>query len=113
MKTKTILTIIGILIIIIVIQFFYFKSQNSFLVQQNLDLIEEKKVDLKKVRDSAFFKIEELTANSQITFDSILEISQEIKYFPYEKLIYVNRSLDDALDIISNYRYNEPAKREN
>ena len=112
MKTKTILIIIGILIIVIVGQYFYFKVKTSDLEQENLDLVEEKKVELKQVRDSAFVKIEELTINSQIAFDSILEISQKIKYVPYEKFIYADRNLDDALDIISNYQYNETPKRE-
>ena len=113
MKTKTILIIIGILIIIIGGQYFLYKSQNADKDQEILDLIEDKKVELKKVRDSAFFKIKELTINSQITFDSILEISQKIKYIPYEKLIYADRNLDDALDIISDYQYNGTSKREN
>lgn len=112
MKTKTILIIIGTLIIIIVAQFFYFKIKTSDLEQENLDLVEDKKDELKQVRDSAFWKITQLTIKSQITFDSILDISQEIKYIPYEKFIYADRNLDDALDIISNYKYNETPKRE-
>ncbi len=105
MKTKTILIGFLILIIIIVAQFFYFKMKTSDLEQENLDLQEEKKVELKQVRDSAFYKITELTINSKITFDSILEISKEIQYIPYERLIYADRNLDTALDIISNYNY--------
>ncbi len=110
MKTKTILILFSILIIIIGGQYFLYKSRNADKDQEILDLQEEKKTELKMVRDSAFFKIEELTINSQITFDSILEISQEIKYIPYEKLIYADRNLDDALDIISDYKYNKTAK---
>lgn len=111
-KNKTILIVFGILILAIVGQFFLYKNQKSFLEQENLDLKEEKKVEIKKVRDSAFAKIEEITISSKETFDSILNISQKIKYIPYEKLIYADRNLDDALDIISNYRYNETPKRE-
>lgn len=110
MKTKTILIIIGILIIIIAGQFFLYKSNLFDKDQEILDLVEDKKVELKQVRDSAFFKINELTVKSQITFDSILEISQKIQYIPYEKLIYADRNLDDALDIISSYQYNKGAK---
>ena len=60
MKTKTILIIIGILIIVIVGQYFYFKVKTSDLEQENLDLVEEKKVELKQVRDSAFVKLKNL-----------------------------------------------------
>jgi hypothetical protein len=105
-KNKIILIVGAILLAVIVVQYFIFKNQQSFLEQQNLDLIEGKKNELKKVRDSAFVHIEKLTISSKEKFDSILEINQEIKYIPYEKLIYFDRSLDDALDILSGYKYN-------
>jgi hypothetical protein len=106
LKNKIILIVGAILLAVIVVQYFIFKNQQSFLEQQNLDLQEERKTEIKMVRDSAFVKIKELTISSQEKFDSILEINQEIKYIPYEKLIYFDRSLDDALDILSGYKYN-------
>lgn len=113
MKTKVILIAFGVLVAVIVAQFFIYKSQKSFLEQENLELQQEKKEEIKKVRDSAFVKINDLTIDSQNKFDSILKISQKIKYIPYEKLIYPDRNLNDALDVISDYRYYEAPKRKN
>lgn len=104
MKTKTILISFAILIIIIIAQFFYFKMKTSDLEQENLNLQEEKKVELKKVRDSAFFKIEELTAKSETKFDSIIK-TNKIRYVPYEKLVYMYIDFDSAYSILSRTSY--------
>jgi hypothetical protein len=106
MKNKILIGLFAILTIGIVAQYFIYKNEVSFLEQENLDLLEEKKTDLKKVRDSAFVKINEITVNSKNRFDSIANIPPIIKWYPYEKPIFINRDVDSALDIISRYNYN-------
>ena len=103
----------AILLVVIVAQFFWYQNEKSFLEQENLNLIEEKKEDIKKVRDSAFAKINELTTSSKNRFDSILNIPPTIKWYPYEKPIYADRDLDSSLDIITNYHYNGKSKKTN
>lgn len=106
LKNKILIALFSILVIGIVAQYFFYKNEVSFLEQENLDLIEEKKDDLKKVRDSAFVKINEITIKSQNRFDSIANIPPTIKWYPYEKPVFTNRTLDIALDSIANYKYN-------
>ena len=94
------------LVIIVLILFSSYQYYNNTLViQENSDLKQDKKDDLRKVRDSAFAEINTLTITSKKEVDSLVKLSQEIRYIPYEKLIYDNRSLDDALDILNEYKY--------
>lgn len=104
--------IIGLLAVMVG-GYFYFKNQVSFLENENSDLKEEKKEELKRVRDSAFVKIETLTKRSDERFDSIVNLPPTIKWRKYEVPVYPNRTLDDALDVHSNYKYEQRAKRKN
>ena len=81
----------------------YYK--NTLAIQENLNLKLEKKDAIKKVRDSAFAQINEITIKSKNRFDSIANIPPKIKWYPYEKPIYINRSLNDAINIINDYKY--------
>jgi len=113
MKTSKIgLYVIIALLVSLGGMYFYFSNKMSFLESENADLKEEKKNELKRVRDSIITRNDTLVVHSRRDFDSILRSNVQIKYIPYEKLIYSNRSLDDALDVISKYRYNEGAKKE-
>lgn len=104
MKNKIFSYIIIGLLIAIVIQFFYYKSVNSSLTQDNLDLETEKQDELKQVRDSALIKAKQKATLSDKRFDSVVNIPLKIKYIPYEKPIYIDRTLDDALDIHTEYK---------
>lgn len=112
-KGKFALYVIIALMCISAGQYFVFKNKVSSLENENADLKEEKKNELKRVRDSATVRIDTLISRSNRSFDSILKQNVEIKYVPYEKLVYPNRTLDDALDVISKYRYNERAEKKN
>ena len=106
MKTKTLIIIFASLLTIIIAQYFFFKYQNNILKNENLELIKEKKEAVKKIRDSAFSKINEITVTSKKRIDSIINIPPTIKWYPYEKPVFTNRSIDDALDVITRYNYN-------
>jgi len=105
--------IIAILVIGVGVLFLVFKSQVSDLEKENYDLKTSKREELKKVRDSAYLEIDKVLLSSEKTFDSILNIPPKVKYIPYEKPVYPNRSLDDALLIHADYKANKGAKRKN
>lgn len=111
MKSKTFLYLVIAFIILSIGQHFLYKYQNSILVDENFALKKEKKKELKIVRDSAFKKIQEITVLSSKKFDSIINIPEKIKWQFYEKPIYINRNLDTALDIHSEYKANSNAKK--
>lgn len=67
---------------------------------------QEKKEALRKQRDSAHKTIDSLTFSLEKTTDSLRIEEQNIKYRPYEKLMYVDRDVDSALDTIAKYRFN-------
>lgn len=98
--------IIIALLVLLIGQYFYYRHQNSKLSDTITELREEQKRELKRARDSAYLKIETITKVSKKSFDSILAIPPTIKYVKYEKPYFINRSLDDALQLLSNYRYN-------
>ena len=88
-------------------------TENNDYVIEITDLKLQKTEEIKRVRDSATTKIKELIYNSELKFDSIIYLNSKLKYKRYEKLIYVNRSLDDALHVLSTYKYNERTKSNN
>lgn len=111
MNTKTSIYIVISLILFIVFQYFHFNMKIKNLSQLNIEIKEEKLEEIRKVRDSAINKIENITYESNKRFDSILAIPPKIKWKKYEKPIYIDRTLDDALDIISKYEYDSGTKK--
>lgn len=97
--------IIIALLILLIGQYFYYKNQNNKLSDTIIELKEEKIKELRKVRDSAYSKIDKITIDSQKRFDSLANLPPTIKYIKYEKSYYYNRSIDDALWILSGYKY--------
>jgi len=108
--TKTLYIIIGLLVVIGG-GFFYFKTITSDLRSENFDLKEKEKVEIRKVRDSAFAKIEDITMRSNERFDSILSIPPIIKWKRYEKPVYIDRTLDGALDIHAKHKADKRAAK--
>ncbi len=100
-----------ILLILLAIVAVYFKILTNNLTKENNFLKNEKKEEVRRIRDSAFLRVDEITRLSNKKFDSILNIPPTIKWKKYEKLIYTNRSLDDALDVISDYKYDRGTKK--
>lgn len=113
MKSKIISYLAIVLLIGITIQFFYFDSKISELSIKNTELIEEKKKELKQARDSATAKIDTITKSSRKRFDSIVNLPPKIKWKKYEKPIYIDRSLDDAIRIHSKYKSDTGTKGKN
>lgn len=106
-KSKIGLYAIIVLLVALGGMYFYFQNKTSFLESENADLKEEKKNELKRVRDSIITRNDTLVVHSRKDFDSILRHNFKIKYIPYEKLIYSDRDLDKALDVIQDYEYNK------
>ena len=96
---KNIVIVVLMAVIGVFVYFTFFANDDT------LDLIEQEKLKAIQERDKAFKVRDSLTsANVKIT-DSLRKEEQNIKYVPYEKLIYADRTIDDALDILSNYTY--------
>lgn len=113
LKTKIILGAFALLIGTITTQYFVYKSTVSDLEQKNIDLEEEKKQAVREERDNATARIDTLTMESTRKFDSILSLPPTIKWKVYEKPVYPNRTLGDALDIHANYKADQRARAEN
>lgn len=82
------------------------KKNDSYVIDIT-DLKLEKTTEVKRVRDSATTKINTLVFDSQLKFDSLIYLNGKLKYRRYEKPIYIDRNLDDALDVLNKYRYNK------
>ena len=68
--------------------------------------ITEKKIDsLQKEKDSIIDIYDQSIKKHLRKFDSLKSVKQQIRYIPYEKSYYYDRTLDAALDTIANYRY--------
>jgi len=95
-----------ILIIIIIGGFIYFKNKTSDLEYKLRENDIKHKKELQAVRDSTHLEIEKITTNYKTKFDSIANAPYKIKYIRYEKPVYIDRTFDDAINIITSYRYN-------
>lgn len=93
--------------------YIYHQSEIDKLETELFELQEHEKEELRRVRDSAFAEIDTLIIRSDRKFDSILNIPPSVKYIPYEKPVYPDRTLDDALDVHADYKADTRATREN
>lgn len=100
------------LFLVLVGFYFYNRIQSDSFYKEIIELKKARKNELKEARDVSLNLIDSLLLKSSIKYDSLLLIKQKIKYVPYEKYIYSNRNLDDALDIFSRYKYNKGAEVE-
>lgn len=92
---------------ILIAQYFYFKVKTNTLKEEIEKVQIENKKTVIKVRDSAFVEINYLVVESQKKIDSIVNLPPKIKWKKYEKPIYIDRTLDNALDVIEYYEYNK------
>lgn len=104
--------IIGILLIGLGILYFSFQSTVSRYDKQISDLKEEKKIELKEEKKKIIIKRDSLIQLKIKKYDSLLSEKQTIEYIPYEKPIYVDRTLDDAIYVLSNYSYQGTTKKD-
>jgi predicted negative regulator of RcsB-dependent stress response len=105
MTNNVIKIIITILLILSgVFAFMYFVT-NSKLEQAKSKNLKEKKEALRKLSKRKNFEIDSVIKSKNEEYKLLLNLEQEIKYVPYEKLRYVDRDLDAALDVVSDYKY--------
>jgi len=79
-------------------------EQILILKAEKLKMQENAKTEKKKIRDSARTAIDEEVKRSNKVFDSILNLPPTYKYIKYEKNIYPNRNLDDALSVHAKHK---------
>lgn len=89
------ISIIGLLI-------HYFSIQNELY-----ELKVKNTVDIDKIQKQK----DSVISDYQHKFDSIIKIPPKIKWKKYEKSIYIDRSLDDALSIHAEYKSNTISKK--
>ena len=80
------------------------------IVLKDLELSELKLKHLEELNEiqiNVQKEIDNLASTSQIKFDSVLYLNSKLKYRKYEKPIYIDRNLDDALLVLSKYRYDK------
>lgn len=100
---------IALIVTVIALAVLYFIHRSTVLdLETELsDLKEEKKEQLKAVRDSAFVAIDILVIDSRKSIDSLLLINQTVKYVPYIKYKYRNIEYDSAFSIIKKTKYEQ------
>lgn len=96
--------IITLLLIVLISTVIYYKNLNNHLNKELIEVKVNKKEEITTVRDSAYTEINRIISNSNKKFDSIISIPPKIKWIKYEKPVYIDRTLDDALRIHSEYK---------
>lgn len=96
--------LIGALVIVLIIQFIINKINAEDVTQLKIHQKEEQKVKEQEVRDDSLNEIQDITEDTKKKIDDILIENATIKHRPYEKRIYLNRSIDSAIIILSNAR---------
>ena len=100
-KNTAIVVLIALIIGIVI----YGKMMFSRYEKDLNNLREEKKIELKEEKKKIIIERDSLIQLKIIKYDSLLKAKQTIKYVPYEKPVYINRTLNDAINILSNYSY--------
>lgn len=99
------IVLLGLLIACFVV----FKIENTSLKEENANLKDKRKKELRRVRDSASTRIDFIINKSKKELDSIYNLPPQIRWEKYEKTIFIDRTVDDALDIHSEYKSNTRA----
>lgn len=108
MKSNIITAILTVLLCV-AIYFAFFDKNDS----EKLEELENKNKELVVERDSILKERDSILTVKNKVSDSLRKEERNIKYVKYEKIVYANRTLDDALIILSNYKYNEGAEEDN
>jgi di/tricarboxylate transporter len=105
--------IIVLLTLLLIGGYIYHKNTLSLYNDKIRTIDIENKKRLKMVRDSLHHQIDTVATYYEKKFDSIATSPLKVKYIYYEKPVYVNRTIDDAISIIADYEYNnEGAKKD-
>lgn len=103
------------LILLIALGVFVFLYFNEKFNSENLEdkYLQEKKEDLRKQAEKLNLSFKEKTNSLQFKIDSLKKIERDIRYIPYEKPIYIDRTLDDALRVFSEHPANKRTTNSN
>jgi uncharacterized membrane protein len=111
MKTKLLTIGGGVLLSILIGWVISLKSDlsqerklNTELNEEIDRLVEERKAEVKIMRDSAQLAVAKEAAKGKKRFDSILNLPPTIIYRPYVKEVYPNRDLNTALRVHSEHK---------
>lgn len=107
MKNKLILVGFTILAAALCVSIFLFLKEKSARELADSKYAEEKKEALRQLTDSLNSVFDGKVVEFQMEIEELSNQEQQINYIPYEKLRYVDRNVDTALDTISNYTYKE------
>lgn len=106
-------TIILVLLIALgVFIFLYFTEKSDRLAAEN-KYAEEKKQALRELSDSLNIEFTNKAQKFQNEINYLSNLEQDIKYVPYEKIIYTDRSFDEALDVFANHPANRRTTNNN
>ena len=96
--------LIAILTIALVVcgYFIIFNPPNTEL----LNKLQEEKIFLEQEKDATMVEIDSLREINIRTTDSLRKEELNIKYETYKEYIYPDRTIDDALIILTEYKYN-------
>ena len=101
-KNNLLLIAISVGSIIIFLMHLKINSLNTFIYNSKIN----KKEEISKVKDSLINIYTEKVNISNKRFDSIINLPPKIKWKKYEVPTYINRTLDDALNIHAEYKTN-------
>lgn len=100
----------GIIVVLIIalgiVGVLYFNEKSAREEAQNA-FAEEKKAALRELADSLNVEFNVKVEEFEAEITDLSNREQKIKYIPYEKLRYVDRNVDAALDTIAKYRFNQ------
>jgi len=103
--SKTKLYVI-LLILVSVIGFLIYNAfQSRAAIEAALKEKQDEKEEIQRVRDSASHARDRQISDFEYTFDSLVKNNKKIIYVPYEKLKYIDRTLDDAVDVLNSTKY--------
>jgi len=111
MKNKLIITGFTILLIILGVFVFLYNTEKKDRLSAENKYAEEKKEALRKLSDSLNDTFEVKTNEFLLEINYLSNLEQKIKYIPYEKDVYPNRTLDDALDVHSKRKANSKSRK--
>ena len=113
MKTNLHTALYLILLIALgVFVFLYFAEKSERLSAED-KYAEEKKEALRNLSDSLNIEFNNKTEVFKTEIKYLSNLEKDIKYIPYEKTIYIDRSLDEALDVFSKHSANKRATGDN
>lgn len=112
-KDKIILIGLTTLLISLGVFVFLYLNEKSARIEAENRSDNNEKEYLRSLRDSLQNMFEYKILEFQIEVKKISKLEEEIKYIPYEKVVYPDRNLDDALIILSEHKNNTSSKREN